>query len=554
MSPRTRPELEVRVHRSSFIIDCSLLTLLTGCGVSSVTRVIETPVRTWEEVRTIDAKSRVLATDQQSLIVGQAEFYEECVKVTHHENSRTQVSRRSGTGLLIAELSIGAAVTGLGAYLLASAPNRSARPGIDDEGERTASPRTKSYVWGTLLTAGGVVALGHGTATAIQTRAREQPLTNVVHEDASPMSECNARPLTGRTLLVTGRAMGLDAVSAGVTLEEDGSFAFDLTSLPGFEYPASDGGDTSISIAVVSGEEAEISTDVDIGSWIEKPAQDHRACPSIGDCAALLAKLESKPDPKLRQIPSVVRSRLLELAAESEASCHEFRRRFATDASFGDTSAIRDLCDFFVAKRKNNMRALQGFLAKPRAAHLERATERLAFRLIEKNPREADLKWFIGKFPGSVNRDDAEDLLLELEYAGVPASLLRCCSDTLSIKQILDNEKKGWSASLAAAHVLQSGAFFRALTDGEIETLRKAGMRDEVIQAIITLAGRAKAEEQARAEERERASRDQRQCIQRCKQVFSECGDRRGRDILDAMIFDQTGCEQEAQECVSTCR
>lgn len=534
-------------------INCSLIVMLTSCGVSSVYQTTEAPVRTWEEFRTIDSKSRMVATDEQSLIVGRAESYDECEKVTYRENSRVQMSHRDGTGRLIAELSVGAAVAGLGVYLLASAPDRSSQKGINDEGDSTASPRTKSYVWGTLLATGGAIALGHGTVKGIQTRAREQPLTNIVYEDVSPESECNVRPLKGLTVVVTGESMGLNAVNAGVTTGVDGSFAFDLTSLAGFAYPTG-GRDTGLSIALMNGEETELSTHVDIGSWIEKPARAHRACPSIGDCATVLAKLQSEPDPKLRQIPFVVRSRLLELAGENEASCHDFRRRFAKNTSFGDTSAIRDLCDFFVAKRKNTLPAFQSFLARPRSAHLELAIERLAFQLIEKDPKKEDLRWFKATFPSAVNRDDAEDLLLQLEYKGVPASLLRCCSDKLSIKEVLDNERKGWSASLAAAHVLQSGAHFRALTGGEIEALRTVGMRDEVIQAIITLAAKAKEEEIARSDQRERASRDQRQCVQRCKQALSECSDRRGRDILDVMIFDATGCGREARECVSTCQ
>ncbi|MBN4050404.1 hypothetical protein JYT28_01510, partial [Desulfobulbus sp. AH-315-M07] len=274
-----------------------------------------------------------------------------------------------------------------------------------------------------------------------------------------------------------------------------GDFSFSVDELDGFQFPTELEGAGKLALSVTVNDDTQIS--IPLGPWIRRQASNLNArCTSVRDCFAKLEELgEKRTDPRFGVIVGTLQADLLRSVNDGE-SCREFKRLARKNRALAlHQGRMSLLCSFLVAKNKGNLTALKQFLAanSDLPPGMAAEAESHAFKLIERRPRAKDAKWFLKTFPRASHKRQVEDIVLSLDYAGVSASLLRCCSEELTILNLIELSRKGWTDQLIESKIASSGAWFRDFSVDEVEQLKKAGLSTGTIAALLKAAAKNRA-------------------------------------------------------------
>jgi hypothetical protein len=544
---------------------CLLMAVMSvSCAtISTESTISETKIREWKETdKSVPSVRFDSASADDKTVTGTVEEYKTCRDLSKEENVRVELNRYKPRRLWLPILS-GVVAGSVGAYLLASAHNRSTKPGKDDDGDETMSPRSASYIFGGISVGGATALFGYSTGIAIRSIDKEKPLDNKIEvTDESSPYDCDVAGLANAPVEVFSTRLGIEVPVEVTRTNDAGELEFTLTNTPGFEFPTEDS-ETIMLTLTVGG----VSAEVPVDDWVFAPFDEAKdSCKEFDSCAAKHDALRKENDRRKTKILGYVKNRLVSLAQNSEDLCRKFEKAFAGSNEFGNLDDIRDVCDFFAVQNKKAFSSIKDFLKKKRSTRTRQAAEYLAYDLIAASPTIADCRWFEEQFPQSQYLTSTRDYALSLEYGGVSAQLLKCCgSGNLKVVDVLRNEKKGWSESLAVEQVMQSSSSFRVFNSNEIEQLRHAGMRDGVVQAMMRKAGliadelknrQRESERNAEIEERitSRNQGDVKRCIFACDKDFRECAERYDRNILDELILDTTRCKPIRERCVELCK
>lgn len=465
----------------SSIYFLALFALISCSRVISNDTIHKNQLREWtdtEKKNTETAFTEVKAYGTQ--ITGKLVQTEYCVDTTYSENSRTLVKERKPRKLWI-DLLAGAASTAIGVAYLAAAPGKSDETTATDE----TSDQKEAYIVGATLTGIGAVFLGHAGYSAIRSIDKEEKLDNETEEvKHSEVYKCNAQGVANATVNILAPSLGIEtAVSAGTT-DNEGNFSIQLDNIDGFQFPADTHAEREITLRA-NGMEFFLNTP---GSITDGFADIKRQCRDYTSCIEVYETLQKESNAQKQDITKWIYRQIHDFAERNEDDCRKFVKHFddlpVAVFSSGNTMAAR--CDFLKLKKNPTLRNLKAALKKSSLSSFKDELENLAYEQVTQSNKLPDYEWFLETFPHSTYSTEIEAQILSIKYNGIPANLLRCCNnDSMTVLDVIENEKKGWSITLAVEQIKQSSAKFKQFSANEIEILRKAGVRDQVIEAML---------------------------------------------------------------------
>ena len=290
--------------------------LMPACATVSQKNIEKTnTIRSWKELGRPGISELAIEQtesgrlENDSVIRGIAVSHRKCPATYFDEKSVELYQERTSNGLAKSYL-LGIGVGGAGGALLGTA-HLQPETEEDDDGKES-HPRRDMYIVGSIAATVGAGFLINAIITSIRSVDRSESMPN--RTDSHTGTEvCMTEPLRNTPLFASEPDLNLHNVAIGQT-DGDGEFKFDVRTLSGFRYPATE---LIHSLELYDQEHKRVGT-LELGDWLHEPIKRVNECDTVGCCEDLTAELERKHDGRYTGILAKLESKLKHIRFEDD--------------------------------------------------------------------------------------------------------------------------------------------------------------------------------------------------------------------------------------------